>query len=110
MQRKWFLASDENSVLGVAVYTQLISKADSLRCGQWTGPVQNSVRGKRRQRGCQTGKHTLSWGKTTDCRMRNKGVKGARKYEVQWCAGGGVACCQEQIAWGTSLFTVSFQG
>lgn len=45
-EEKWFFASNENSTMGVAVNTQLILKADSLRCGLWEMPIQNSVRGK----------------------------------------------------------------
>lgn len=42
-EEKWFSASNASSMMGVAVYTQLAFKADSLRCGQWTMHVQNPV-------------------------------------------------------------------
>lgn len=71
-EEKWFSASNANSVTGVAVYTQLAFKADSLRCGQWAVLIQNPVEGKRRQRGCQNGKHKLSWGKTMDTGLENE--------------------------------------
>lgn len=65
-EEKWFFASNENSMIGVAVNTQLIFKADNLRCGQWKMPIQNSVRRKKRLRRCQNDKHKLSCWKTTD--------------------------------------------
>lgn len=65
--------------MGVAVYTQLAFRADSLRCGQWTMLVQNPVgeRGGREEvrmanTSCLGGRlWTLAW------KMRSKGVKGA---------------------------------
>lgn len=98
--------------MGVAVYTQLAFKADSLRCGQWTMLVQNPVGGKRRQRGCRNGKHKLSWGKTVDIGLENEEQRceGCRKHKVQLCAGEGQGAVRNREHGGTSLCMVSFQG
>lgn len=47
--------------VGAAVNTQVIFKADSLKCGLWEMPIQNAVRGKRREEDVRMG--------NTSCRV-----------------------------------------